>query len=47
MVTWIESVTGNTVTRVEDFAGNIVYTIITDLASKSFWRLKGTAKPVD
>ena len=46
MVTWIEPATGNTVTHVEDFVGNIVYTNITDLATKSFWGLKGTIKQV-
>jgi hypothetical protein len=45
MVTWIEPVTGNTVTHVEDFANHIAYTNITDLASKGFWRLKGEIKP--
>ena len=44
-VTWIEPATGNTVTHVEDFADNIAYTNITDLASRSFWRLKGTIRP--
>jgi len=47
MVTWIEPATGNTVTHVEDFANNVAYTNITDLASKSFWRLKGAIMPVN
>ena len=46
VVIWIEPATGNTVTHVEDFANNIAYTNITDLASKGFWRLKGEIKPV-
>ncbi|MGH3579687.1 MAG: MoaF-related domain-containing protein [Mycobacterium sp.] len=46
MVTWIEPATGNTVTHVEDYANNIAYTNITDLASKGFWRLKGEIKPL-
>jgi phenolic acid decarboxylase len=46
MVTWIEPATGNTVTHVEDFANNIAYTNITDLATSSFWRLNGGIKPV-
>ena len=37
---------GNTVTHVEDFANNIAYTNITDLATSGFWRLKGEIKPV-
>ena len=41
MVTWIEPATGNTVTHVEDYQAGVVYTNITDLASKGFWRLKG------
>lgn len=46
MVTWIEPATGNTVTHVEDFAKNISYTNITDLATSRFWRLKGEIKPM-
>jgi hypothetical protein len=46
MITWIEPATGNTVTHVDDFVKNIAYTNITDLASKSFWRMKGEIKPV-
>lgn len=46
MITWIEPATGNTVTHVDDFASGVAYTNITDLASKGFWRLKGTITPV-
>jgi hypothetical protein len=46
MITWVEPQTGNTVTHVDDFANNIAYTNITDLASKGFWRLKGEIKPL-
>lgn len=45
MVTWVEEDTGNTVTHVEDFANGVVWTNITDLASRGFWRLKGTILP--
>ena len=41
MVTWVEQDTGNTVTHVEDFENSVVWTNITDIASKGFWRLKG------
>ena len=37
---------GNTVTHVEDFENRVAYTNITDLASKQFWRLKGTVEPL-
>lgn len=46
MVAWIEPGTGNTVTHVQDYVNNVAYTNITDLASKSFWRLKGEIMPV-
>ncbi len=46
MVTWVESATGNTVTHIEDYERGIAFTNITDLASKQFWRLKGTIRPV-
>jgi hypothetical protein len=46
MVTWVEPKTGNTVTHIEDYERGIAYTSITDLASKQFWRLKGTIRPV-
>ena len=46
MVSWIEPATGNTVTHVEDFGRGIAYTNITDMASKQFWRLKGTIRPM-
>lgn len=46
MITWIEPATGNTVTHVDDFAANVAYTNITDLASKGFWRLKGDIRPL-
>ena len=42
VVMWIEPASGNTVTHVDDFANSVAYTNITDLASKGFWRLKGT-----
>ena len=45
MVTWVEKDTGNTVTHVEDFANAVVWTNITDIASKGFWRLKGAIIP--
>ena len=45
MVTWVEEDTGNTVTHVEDFANGVVWTNITDIASKGFWRLKGAITP--
>jgi hypothetical protein len=45
MITWIEPATGNTVTHVDDFVKSVAYTNITDLASKSFWRMKGEIKP--
>jgi len=41
LITWVEEDTGNTVTHIDDFVRGISYTNITDLASKSFWRLKG------
>jgi hypothetical protein len=47
MITWIEPATGNTVTHVDDFGSRIAFTNITDLASKSFWRLKGNITPVE
>jgi phenolic acid decarboxylase len=47
MVTWVEPATGNTVTHLDDFATNVAYTNITDLKSKSFWRLKGEIRPLD
>jgi len=47
MVTWIEPATGNTVTHVEDFESGVVFTNITDLASKQFWRLAGQLRPID
>jgi hypothetical protein len=47
IVTWVESATGNTVTHVEDYERGVAFTNITDLASKQFWRLKGTIRPVD
>ena len=47
MVTWIEPATGNTVTHVEDYRAEVVYTNITDLASKGFWRLKGKIQAAD
>lgn len=47
MVTWVEPKTGNTVTHIEDYERGIAFTNITDLASKQFWRLKGTIRPVD
>jgi hypothetical protein len=46
MVKWIEPGTGNTVTHVLDYLNNVANTNITDLASKSFWRLKGEIRPV-
>jgi hypothetical protein len=46
-VTWIEPATGNTVTHLDDFATNVAYTNITELKSKSFWRLKGEIRPLD
>lgn len=46
MVTWIESATGSTVTHVEDYERGIAFTNITDLASKRFWRLKGSIQPL-
>ena len=46
LITWIEPATGNTVTHVDDFARGVSFTNITDLASKGFWRLKGTIKSV-
>ena len=46
IATWIEPATGNTVTHVDDFANNVSYTHITDLASKGFWRMKGEIRPV-
>jgi hypothetical protein len=46
LITWIEPATGNTVTHVDDFAGNISYTNITDLASGAFWRMTGTITPL-
>ena len=46
MVTWIEPATGNTVTHVEDYERGIAYTNITDLASRQFWRLTGTIRPI-
>ncbi len=46
IATWIEPATGNTVTHVDDFANNLSYTQITDLASKGFWRMKGEIRPV-
>ncbi len=39
-VTVVED-TDNTVTHIDDFVRGISYTNITDLASKSYWRLKG------
>ena len=47
MVTWVEPKTGNTVTHVEDYERGMAFTNITDLASRQFWRLKGTIRPVD
>lgn len=47
MVTWIEPATGNTVTHVEDFENGVVFTNITDLASKQFWRLAGQLRALD
>jgi hypothetical protein len=47
LVTWVEPATGNTVTHVEDYERGIAFTNITDLASKQFWQLKGTIRPVD
>lgn len=46
-VTWVEPATGNTVTHIEDYANNRAWTNITDLASKGFWRLKGTIHPLE
>jgi hypothetical protein len=46
MVTWLEPATGNTVTHVEDYGRGIAYTNITDMASRQFWRLKGTIRPL-
>ena len=46
MVTWVEPATGNTVTHLEDFESRVAYTNITDIASKQFWRLKGTIEPL-
>jgi len=34
------------VTHVEDYERGIAFTNITDFASKQFWRLKGTIRPV-
>ena len=47
LVTWVEPATGNTVTHVQDFANDVVYTNITDLASKKFWNLRGTIASQD
>ncbi len=47
LVTWVEPSTGNTVTHVQDFANEVVYTNITDLASKHFWNLRGTISSQD
>lgn len=47
MVTWIEPATGNTVTHIEDFERGVVFTNITDLASKQFWRLAGQLRAID
>lgn len=44
-VTWVKPATGNTVTHIQDYENNIAWTNITDLASKGFWRLKGTIRP--
>ena len=44
MVTWIEPATGNTVTHVDDFERGIAFTNITDMATRQFWRLKGTIR---
>lgn len=41
LITWVEEDTGNTVTHIDAFVRGISYTNITDLASKSYWRLKG------
>lgn len=46
-VTWVEPATGNTITHLEDYANNVAWTNITDLASKGFWRLKGTIHAVE
>lgn len=46
MLTWIEDKTGNTVTHVEDYENMTVCTNITDLTTKSFWRLKGKISPL-
>jgi phenolic acid decarboxylase len=46
MVTWVESKTGNTVTHLEDYENGVAYTNITDMASRQFWRLKGTIQAV-
>lgn len=45
MITWVEPAMGNTVTHVDDFAALVAHTNITDLASKSFWRLTGKIEP--
>ena len=47
VVIWVEPATGNTVTHIEDYENNIALTNITDFASKRFWRLKGTIRPVE
>lgn len=47
LITWIEPATGNTVTHVDDFENHISYTSITDLASGSFWRMKGRISPFE
>ena len=47
MVTWVEPITKNTVTHLEDFGNSIAYTNIADVALKQFYNLKGTIERID